>query len=109
MIEELFKAARIELSGATVGVRHNGNTYSGVRSSVEFSDQPGAMGALQGAEGAVRLLVSELKEHKPLPKSGDIISIKEQDSDEWKERRIIMPRYDQVGATVRLDYGERDG
>ena len=107
VIRTHFRAARAVLACSTVSVRHNGRTYSGVRSSVEYSDQPGGMGALQGAEGAVRLDVSELR--KPYPKAGDVISIKEPDSDEWKERRVILPRYDQGGGTVRLDYGERDG
>ena len=107
LIEQQFTAARTIMSGAAALVRHNGNEYTGLRSSVEFSDEPGSMGALQGADGAVRLLVSDLR--KPYPEPGDIISVKEQDSDEWKERRVIMPRYDQTGATVRLDYGERHG
>ena len=107
LIEAQFTAARTMMSGANALVRHSGNEYTGLRSSVEFSDQPGSMGALQGAEGAVRLLVSDMT--LPYPEAGDLITVKEPDSDSWKERRVIMPRYDQTGATVRLDYGERHG
>ena len=105
IVQAQFQAARTVLSGSNVSVRHNGHTYTGVRSSVEYSDQPGGMGSLQGADGAIRLDVSELR--KPYPEAGDEIDVKEPDGDDWKERRVVMPRYDQTGATVRLDYGER--
>lgn len=105
--EAKFKAARTLLSGSNVTVRHEGREYVGVMGSLEYSDQPGSMVGLQGAQGAVRLLVSELK--KPYPESGNIIDVKEAGGTEWEERRVLTPRYDQVHATVRIDYGERDG
>ena len=105
IVEAQFSAARTVLSGSNVSVRHDGHEYTGVRSSVEFSDQPGAMGALQGADGAVRLLVSELS--KPHPEAGNTIDVKAPDGTEWQRMRVVMPRYDQVNATVRLDYEEQ--
>jgi len=105
LVQTQFRAARTALSGSNVSVRHEGHTYTGVRSSTEFSDQPGGMGSLQGASGAVRLDVSEL--NTPYPKAGDEIDVIEQDGSIWKERRVIMPRYDQTGGTVRIDYENR--
>ena len=102
-----FQAARSVLSGASVGVRHEGREYTGLRGSTEFSNKPGAMGAVEGADGAVRLCVSEMQ--RPYPDAGDAIEVQEQIGGEWQERRVILARFDQTGATVRIDYGERHG
>ena len=53
----------------------------------------------------MRLLVSELS--KPHPEAGNTIDVKAPDGTEWQRMRVVMPRYDQVNATVRLDYEEQ--
>jgi len=101
-IEASYRKARTALSGAAAVVRFGGREYTGVRASIEQSDRPGARGSLEGTTGAVRLLVSELG--LPRPDAGDVIQIKEPISTGWESRRVLSARYDQVGATVRLDY-----
>ena len=105
LVESSFRAARSSLAGSLVQVRFQGNTYNGVKASVEFSEDPSSIASLQGASGAVRLLVSELK--NLVMEAGNVIEIKEPPSDKFVNVRIIMPRYDQTGATVRIDYEEK--
>jgi len=117
MLNAKFTAARSQLPAATVNVRHqdSGAVYSGVRSSLDTSQEIGnmgaiqgaSMGAIQGAVGAVRFLVSEFI--KPYPKAGDIIEVSEQSDGEQTTRVIISVRYDQARATARIDYGEENG
>jgi hypothetical protein len=106
LIEQSFSTARGLFSGALVDVRHGGNVYRGIGGSIESSDQPGNMASFQGAAGSVRLLASEIKEPGIGP--SDLIEVRRIGADAWKEYRVIMPRYDQTGATVRLDYEERN-
>ena len=61
------------------------------------------MGAIQGADGAVRLIVGELTQ--PYPKAGDIIEIRENTSGDWLKRLVLTVRYDQARASMRIDYG----
>ena len=106
-VQSKVAAMRTTLTGATVTVRHNNRTYSGVRTSLDQSETLSGMGALQGATGAVRLSVDELAiDH---PKAGDTLEIKEQAGGVWLTRVIVGARYDQVRATLRIDYGERYG
>jgi len=102
LIEAQFRSARGIFAGAVVGVRFGGREVQGIRSSTEQSDRPGAMGSLEGVDGAVRVLVSELPQ--PHPKQGDAFQIKEPTAAAWQSRRVALGRYDQVGATLRLDY-----
>ena len=109
MMNAKFTAARSQLPAATVKVRHqdSGVVYSGVRSSLETTQTVGSMGSIQNADGAVRLMVSELK--MPKPKAGDIIELVEQDDGDSAVRVILAVRYDQARATVRIDYGAQYG
>ena len=100
-IESAFRQARTIFAGAAVTVRFEGRELSGVRSSTEGSDRPGAMGSLDGVDGAVRLMVSEMGAVKP--EAGSVIQIKEPSSTAWQSRRVVAARYDQMGGTVRLD------
>lgn len=106
-IQSTFAAIRNALPCATTTVRHNGSEYSGTRATSDYVDQYGNGGAIQGVTGAVRLLVSDLA--SPHPKAGDTISVVEPASDAAVDREVISARYDQAGATLRLDYGERHG
>ena len=90
----------------TVRVRIGGNEYSGIRSSLEKRDRAGSMASIQGATGAVRLIVSQLI--APLPVSGTEIEVEETPT-EYVTRFVLAARYDQSGATVRLDYGDKYG
>ena len=105
LVESSFTAARSAFSGSLVQVRFQGSTYNGVKASVEFSEDPSSIASLQGASGAVRLLVSDLR--NVVIDTGNVIEIKEPPSDKFVNRRVIMPRYDQTGATVRIDYEEK--
>ena len=91
----------------TVSVRHSGHVYSATAASVEYSDRPGGMGAIQGADGAFRLVVSEL--HEPKPEPGDPVQVKTEMDSAYQDRRIITARPDQTGATLRVDYGVEHG
>ena len=104
-IANQFKAARTFMSGANVTIRHANKEYTGTRTSLEGDETVSGMGAIQGATGAVRLVVSELR--RDHPKAGDPIQVK--DDLEWQTRLIIGARYDQTRATLRIDYGERYG
>jgi len=104
LVENSFKAARTMLAGSAAQVRHNGNIYAGIRSSVEFSDQPGEIGSFQGLDGAVRLLISEFKE--PNPSSGETIEIKNKKGG-WDTRRIVRAREDEVEVTVIIYFEEQ--
>jgi hypothetical protein len=94
-------------SDAKISVRTGGREYDGLRTTTEGRDTAGGMGAIQGASGAVRLRVSELS--LPYPAAGDAIEVKEQSGNDWQSRVVLSARYDQLGATVRLDYGEKYG
>ena len=107
LVQSSFRAARSVFAGAQTQVRIKGKTYTGLRVSLELLDDPEGIGALQEADSAVRLDVSDFK--KPYPKAGDNIDVKEADSTDWKARRIGPVRYDQTGGTVILTYGERFG
>ena len=109
MVHAAFKAARSALPAAAVQIRHqdSGTVYSGVRSSLESTQEIGSMGAIQGATGAVRVMVSELT--MPHPKAGDLIELVEQDGGDQSTRVILSVRLDQAHATMRIDYGEQYG
>lgn len=108
-VQAAFRAMRSSLPSAVVRVRHkeSGAVYSGVRSSLEQNETVSSMGAIQGADGAVRLDVSELI--MPHPKAGDIIELVEQDDGDTDVRVILAVRFDQARATVRVDYGAEYG
>ena len=91
----------------TVLVRHNGNQYNATTASVEYADTPGSMGAIQGADGACRLLVADLS--KPIMASGDKVQIKTAMDTTFQDRRIVLTRPDQTGTTLRIDYGVEHG
>ena len=95
------------MSGILVKARFGGSEYDGLRGSLEQRDRAGSMGAIQGASGSVRLKVSDLT--LPVPKPGDDIDIVEPQDTDWKTRTVLAVRYDQTGATVRIDYGEKYG
>jgi len=103
-IQSAIRGMRSELPCATVAVRHkeSGATYSGIRSTLEANNVAGSMGAIQGADGAVRLIVDELT--LPYPKAGDIIEVQETSGD-WLKRLVLTVRYDQARASMRIDYG----
>ena len=105
MVSNAISGMRSALPCATVSIRHkdSGATYSGVRSTLEANNVAGSMGAIQGADGAVRLIVSELTQ--PYPKAGDIIEIQENMSGDWLKRLVLTVRYDQARASMRIDYG----
>lgn len=88
----------------TVAWRHNGTEYSGIGSTLERQNRPGAMANVEGAVGAVRVIVDDLKE--PLPESGDDIEVRS-GTGVWEPRSVLLLRYDQARATVRIDYGQR--
>lgn len=106
LVEQSFRDMRTAFAGANVLLRYQGNTYTGIKASIETSEEPGAIAGLEGADGAVRLLVSEMK--KVVLEAGNVVEIKEPPDDAFTERRIATPRYDQTGATVRIDYGARN-
>jgi len=98
---------RAVVSGAGVSIRHEGKIYNGTRTSLDQAESLSKMGAHQQASGAVRLVVSELSKNHP--KAGDTIEIKEQAGGNWLTRVIVDATYDQVRASLRIDYGERYG
>jgi len=104
-VQTAYRAMRSALPGATITVMHkeSGATYTGVRSSLESSIEVGSMGAIQGADGAVRLIADELV--MPYPESGDIITVREDDTQDEHVRVVLAVRFDQMRATVRIDYG----
>ena len=108
-VRSKFSAARAVLSGAAVTVRHNGQEYSGIRSTLAPSSDGSAVAAVAGATGALRISVAELG--NPLAVPGDTIQVQEQGmvAGQWIDRVILAARYDQVGGTVRWDYGEKYG
>ena len=106
-VQSRVAGMRLIVTGAVVVIRHEDREYSCVRTSLNSDEMIGSLGALQGATGAVRIETNILtKDH---PKAGDKISVKEWDGAEWEVRVIIGARYDQVRATLRIDYGERYG
>lgn len=107
VVANAYTAIRAAIPGATTTLRHNGNEYSGTRASQSYSDQYDGGGAIQGAAGSVRLLVSELSE--PYPVAGDQITVLESASADYVAREILDIRYDQTGATMLVTYGERNG
>jgi hypothetical protein len=105
--EAAFKQARTTLGSVKVRHEEAGAVYDAVRSSLESTQTVGSMGAIQNADGAIRLLVSELK--MPKPKAGDIIELVEQDDGDSSVRVVLAVRYDQARVTVRIDYGAQYG
>tara|TARA_Y100000310_G_scaffold329355_1_gene399028 strand:- start:788 stop:1126 length:339 start_codon:yes stop_codon:yes gene_type:complete len=106
-VQAAYRQARGVLSGSTTTVRIEGQEYQGTRVALELTDEAEASAAFEEAESGVRLDISELK--KPYPKTGDQIQVKEPDSDDWKDRRVVATRFDHAGGTVLAGYGERYG
>ena len=104
-VQAAYTSMRSALPCAGVKVRHkeSGAVYDGVRGSLESSMEVGSMGSIQGADGAVRLNVSELV--MPHPEAGDLITVQEQGTGDEDVRVVLAVRYDQARATVRIDYG----
>ena len=100
-------AMRGVLDGAEVVIRHDNKEYTGVRTSLDGSETVSNLGARKNASGAVRLIVSEMP--KGHPKAGDTIDVKEQSGGEWLTRVVLDATYEQMRATLRLDYGEKYG
>ena len=103
MISSAVTSCRDALPCATIMIRHEDREYSGIRTTLESKESVNSLGAIEGATGAIRLIVSELAEVHP--KANDTIQISEDDSLEWENRTVLLMRYDQARATVRLDYG----
>lgn len=106
-IQSRVAGMRLIVTGAVVTIRHEDSEYSCVRTSLNSDEMIGSLGALQGATGAVRIQTSILK--RDHPKAGDVIDVKEWDGADWEVRVVIGARYDQMRATLRIDYGERYG
>jgi hypothetical protein len=106
-VQSRVAGMRLIVTGAVVTIRHEEREYTCVRTSLNSDEMIGSLGALQGATGAVRLDTSILPEDHP--KAGDTVEIKEWTGAEWDVRVIIGARYDQMRATLRIDYGERYG
>ena len=100
-----FQAARSVLSASQVRLRFRGREYVGVRSTVSSAEEVSGRGALQSAEGAVRLCVPELA--LPNPESGEQVEVNVAGA--WKSYMIVRVTYDQARATLRLEYGARYG
>jgi len=62
---------------------------------------------VDGAEGAVRYLVSELK--NPHPKTGDTISVQNTHNTKWGEYTILNATYEHQGETLLINYGAKYG
>jgi len=90
---------------AKVTIRHNGREYSGLRAALQTGEDLGRRNALQTATGAVRISVADLK--RPHPQEGDPIQIQEAIDTTWIERSVTAMRFDQVGATVLIEYGAK--
>jgi len=90
-------------TGVSVLVRHKGNEYTATRATLQATEELSARGALQNADGAFRLIVSELK--NPHPKAGDEIELSDSTADGWKTRGILSVRHDQTRATMLVNYG----
>ena len=106
-VSKQFKAMRTRTAGAQVSIRHKGSVFAGLRTTLTQEESLSAYGSHQKATGAVRLAVDELKQVHPI--AGDLIEIKEAGAGEWLTRVIVVPRYDQMRATVKLEYGEKYG
>jgi hypothetical protein len=106
-VSKRFKAIRSRTDGAKVSIRHEGNVFEGLRTTLTQEEVLSGYGSHQKATGAVRLAVDELKQTHPI--AGDLIEIKEAGVGEWLQRVVVMPRYDQMRATVKLEYGEQYG
>jgi hypothetical protein len=94
---------------ANVNMRHErtGGVYSGIRAALSVDQTINGMGATQQATGAVRLDCSELQE--PHPKAGDKVAVAESEQAGFVDRVVTAARYDQMRATVRIEYGEQYG
>ena len=96
---------RTALPGATIAVRHNDRTYTGVRGLLESAEIVDEIGALQTVTGSIALLISELA--SVWPAIGDKIELKSTESGEWETRLVTATRQDETGATRWIGYGER--
>ena len=102
-MQAVFTAMRVAgFADAVVTVRHEGNEYTAISASVTQTEEISHRGQLQNADGAFRLNASELK--NPEPQAGDLISISSDGGVTWKTRSIISARFDQLRATMRVDY-----
>ena len=90
--------------GVKVWVRHGGNTYTGSRASLAEGQDLSHRGSLQTAEGAFRLIASEII--NPQPKPGDEIEVAFAAAGPWKSRFVQNgTRPDPSGATIYVPYG----
>ena len=103
MISSALASCRDALPCATITIRYEDREYRGIRTTLENNESVNSLGAIEGATGAIRLIVSELA--KSHPKANDTIQVREDNLMEWENRTVLVMRYDQARATVRLDYG----
>ena len=102
-IQNTLARMRDALPCATITMRFGDREYSGIRTTLENNESVNSLGAIEGATGAIRLIVSELADVHP--KANDTIQVREDNSMDWESRTVLLMRYDQARATVRLDYG----
>ena len=116
-VQSAFVAIRSKLPGSTVTIAYVYQdvtyTITGVRAAQQTNPEimPGR-GELQNVEGAVRVSVADLpgsefertvNEGLKHPKTGDPITVN------GAKRVVVLPEYDQMRGTVRINYGARYG
>lgn len=104
IIESAYTAMRTALGGAVVRCRHSGAEYQGTRTALAIGVDigPQGRGLRKTQQAAIRLLMSEVVNDIEI---GEQIEILE--SGEWNSYVIRSLRYDNTGATVLIEYGER--
>jgi predicted secreted hydrolase len=83
-------------------VRHNGNAYTGTAAQSLTADlRASRIGEVETGNGAVRLLVSELR--PPIMEAPDPIDVSD-DGKTWASKRIKLVRTERNGCIV-VEYG----
>ena len=101
------RSIRSVASRATMYVRIDGRKILGTKVSLEGGETLHSQGALKTVRGAVRVIVDELPQGRP--EKGQQIEVQEEPGAPWEIRAITSTDYDELRATLRLNYGERYG
>lgn len=103
-VESIYRAGRTAFAGANVVIRHGGREYTGTRLPKDNGRTVDDAGEMMTISGGVRLLVSELAPVRP--KEGDTIQVKSGETAQWLSYTVGPIRYDEMEATMLLQYGE---
>ena len=105
MISSALASCRDALPCATITIRFDDKDYSGIGGTIEQEQHSDENGTIFQTLGYVRLIISELPDR--LPKSGDVVQVKDANNIEWVARVLTIVRKDEARASIRVEYGER--